>query len=48
MEVRTDRKELTEHLQHGYTSGRWHVAFAAIPEPVPAPGAGEVVGWTGA
>ncbi|MGN9783187.1 RNA-guided endonuclease InsQ/TnpB family protein [Nonomuraea sp. ZG12] len=26
------------------TSGRWHVAFAAIPEPIPAPGTGEVVG----
>jgi putative transposase len=25
-------------------SGRWHVAFAAIPEPLPAPGTGEVVG----
>jgi putative transposase len=25
-------------------AGRWHVAFAAIPEPVPAPGNGEVVG----
>ncbi|WP_327105686.1 RNA-guided endonuclease InsQ/TnpB family protein [Nonomuraea glycinis] len=25
-------------------SGRWHVAFAAIPEPIPAPTAGEVVG----
>lgn len=25
-------------------SGRWHVAFAAIPDPVPAPGTGEVVG----
>lgn len=25
-------------------SGRWHVAFAAIPEPVPGPGTGEVVG----
>ncbi|MEV0971275.1 RNA-guided endonuclease InsQ/TnpB family protein [Microtetraspora glauca] len=24
--------------------GRWHVAFAAIPEPIPAPGAGDVVG----
>jgi putative transposase len=23
---------------------RWHVAFAAIPEPVPAPGTGKVVG----
>src|SRR5262245_40210259 len=25
-------------------SGRWHVAFAAVPEPVPAPGNGQVVG----
>jgi putative transposase len=25
-------------------AGRWHIAFAAIPEPVPAPGTGEVVG----
>jgi putative transposase len=25
-------------------AGRWHVAFAAIPSPVPAPGNGEVVG----
>jgi putative transposase len=25
-------------------AGRWHVAFAAIPEPVPGPGNGEVVG----
>ena len=25
-------------------AGRWHVAFAAIPEPIPAPGNGEVVG----
>jgi transposase len=25
-------------------AGRWHVAFAAIPDPVPAPGNGEVVG----
>ncbi len=25
-------------------AGRWHVAFAAIPAPVPAPGTGEVVG----
>jgi putative transposase len=24
--------------------GRWHVAFAAIPEPLPAPGNGEIVG----
>ena len=25
-------------------SGRWHVAFASIPEPVPAPGNGHVAG----
>src|SRR5271169_1574213 len=25
-------------------AGRWHVAFAAIPEPVPTPGNGESVG----
>jgi transposase len=25
-------------------SGRWHLAFAAIPEPIPGPGTGEVVG----
>jgi len=25
-------------------SGRWHVAFAVIPEPIAGPGAGEVVG----
>ena len=25
-------------------AGRWHVAFAAIPEPIPAPGSGEVAG----
>jgi putative transposase len=25
-------------------AGRWHVAFAAIPEPVPVPGNGKVVG----
>jgi putative transposase len=25
-------------------AGRWHVAFAIIPEPVPAPGTGAVVG----
>ena len=24
--------------------GRWHIAFAAIPDPVPGPGDGEVVG----
>jgi transposase len=25
-------------------AGRWHVAFAAVPEPIPVPGAGAVVG----
>jgi putative transposase len=25
-------------------SGRWHIAFAAIPEPIPGPGKGEIVG----
>jgi transposase len=25
-------------------SGRWHIAFAAIPAPIPAPGTGQVVG----
>jgi transposase len=25
-------------------AGRWHVAFAAVPEPVPAPGTGQIVG----
>jgi putative transposase len=25
-------------------AGRWHVTFAAIPDPIPAPGNGEVVG----
>ncbi len=25
-------------------AGRWHVAFAVIPEPVPGPGTGEAVG----
>ncbi len=25
-------------------AGRWHAAFAAVPEPVPAPGIGEAVG----
>ena len=28
----------------GDRAGRWHIAFAAVPEPVPAPGTGEVVG----
>jgi putative transposase len=25
-------------------AGRWHIAFAAIPKPIPEPGTGEVVG----
>jgi transposase len=25
-------------------AGRWHISFAAVPEPIPAPGTGEVVG----
>jgi putative transposase len=25
-------------------AGRWHIAFAAIPAPIPAPGTGEIVG----
>jgi IS605 OrfB family transposase len=25
-------------------AGRWHVAFAAIPDPIPAPGTGQAVG----
>ncbi|GAB3275373.1 RNA-guided endonuclease InsQ/TnpB family protein [Kineosporia babensis] len=25
-------------------AGRWHIAFAAVPDPVPAPGTGDVVG----
>ena len=25
-------------------AGRWHIAFAAVPDPIPAPGTGEVVG----
>ncbi|NUR96868.1 MAG: transposase [Kribbellaceae bacterium] len=25
-------------------AGRWHIAFAAVPPPIPAPGTGEVVG----
>ncbi|WP_433477396.1 RNA-guided endonuclease InsQ/TnpB family protein [Spirillospora sp. CA-142024] len=25
-------------------AGRWHVAFAALPDPIPAPGTGEAVG----
>jgi transposase len=24
--------------------GRWHIAFAAVPDPIPAPGTGEIVG----
>jgi putative transposase len=28
----------------GERAGRWHIAFAVIPEPIPAPGVGGVVG----
>jgi transposase len=28
----------------GDSAGRWHIAFAVIPDPIPAPGTGEVVG----
>ena len=27
-------------------AGRWHIAFAVIPDPIPVPGVGGVVGWT--
>ncbi|MFI7298319.1 RNA-guided endonuclease InsQ/TnpB family protein [Streptomyces sp. NPDC050121] len=27
-----------------YRNGQWHAAFAVVPEPVPAPGTGEVIG----
>ncbi|MCZ4609517.1 transposase [Streptomyces sp. Lzd4kr] len=27
-----------------FRNGQWHVAFAVIPEPTPAPGTGEVIG----
>ncbi|MDQ0748656.1 transposase [Streptomyces africanus] len=27
-----------------FRSGQWHIAFAVIPEPIPAPGTGEVIG----
>ncbi|MGW0756951.1 RNA-guided endonuclease InsQ/TnpB family protein [Streptomyces sp. NPDC002814] len=27
-----------------FRNGQWHIAFAVIPEPVPAPGTGEVIG----
>lgn len=27
-----------------FQGGRWHIAFAVIPEPIPAPGTGEVIG----
>jgi putative transposase len=40
-------KPLPEAKSYGITRdrvGRWHIAFAAIPDPIPAPGTGEVVG----
>ncbi|WP_405645018.1 RNA-guided endonuclease InsQ/TnpB family protein [Streptomyces sp. NBC_00019] len=27
-----------------FRSGQWHIAFAVVPEPTPAPGTGEVIG----
>ncbi|MGI5456519.1 RNA-guided endonuclease InsQ/TnpB family protein [Streptomyces sp. CA-249302] len=27
-----------------FRNGHWHIAFAVIPEPIPAPGTGEVIG----
>jgi transposase len=39
--VPTDVKSFRVTLDR---AGRWHVAFAVIPEPLPAPGNGEVVG----
>ncbi|MFF7476371.1 RNA-guided endonuclease TnpB family protein [Streptomyces sp. NPDC008092] len=27
-----------------YRNGQWHAAFAVVPEPIPAPGMGEVIG----
>ncbi|WP_260327969.1 transposase [Streptomyces sp. Ag109_O5-1] len=27
-----------------YRNGQWHIAFAVIPDPTPAPGTGEVIG----
>ncbi|MEU1185617.1 transposase, partial [Streptomyces sp. NPDC005820] len=27
-----------------FRNGQWHAAFAVVPEPVPAPGTGEVIG----
>ena len=40
-------RDLSEWKSYRITrdrSGRWHVAFAAIPAPIPAPGCGEIVG----
>jgi putative transposase len=36
--------EATSYMVTCDRAGRWHFAFAAIPEPVPGPGTGEVVG----
>ncbi|MEW2075365.1 transposase [Streptomyces sp. NPDC013433] len=27
-----------------FRNGRWHIAFATVPNPIPAPGTGEVIG----
>jgi putative transposase len=42
----------SRNVPHGVTSyrvtrdraGRWHIGFAVVPDPIPAPGNGEVVG----
>lgn len=43
---RLTRRELPEAKTFRVTfkNGRWHIAFAVVPEPIPAPGAGAVVG----
>jgi putative transposase len=39
---------LRDHCSHARyvwnLAGRWHVAFAVVPDPIPAPGNGEVIG----
>ena len=40
-------RDLPKWKSHRITrdrSGRWHIAFAAIPDPIPAPGTGDIVG----
>jgi hypothetical protein len=40
---KTDRPDLPDDDRRD-SAGRWHIAFAAIPAAIPAPGTGEVVG----